>query len=74
MERHKNKTHCVWDSFGAGLAYPKGLTSLFVGDCDVSSSQLCRAGSADFWKKSGLDATKRPAIIDKRFAPERAPK
>jgi hypothetical protein len=43
-----NKTHCVWDSFGSGPAYPKGLTSLFVGDCDVSSSQLCYAGSADF--------------------------
>jgi hypothetical protein len=27
----------VWDGFGAGLAYPKGLNELFEGDFDGSS-------------------------------------
>jgi hypothetical protein len=57
----------VWDGFGAGLAYPKGLTPLFVGDFDESSPQLRCAGPAAFQRKAGLDATKRPVIIDKRF-------
>jgi hypothetical protein len=57
----------VWDGFGAGLAYPKGLIELSVGDFDGSSPQLRCAGSAAFQRKAGLDATKRPVIIDKRF-------
>jgi hypothetical protein len=61
----------VQEGFGAGLANSKGLNSLFVGDFDGSSPQLCCAGPADFCKKSGLDATKRPVIIVKRFCDQK---
>ena len=48
----------VWDGFGAGLAYPKGLTQLFVGDFD-GSSPLCAASRQ--LSKGKLDLTRQNA-------------
>ena len=52
------KLSFVWDGFGAGCAYPKGLTPLFVDDFD-GSSPLCAA--ARQLSKGKLDLTRQNA-------------
>jgi hypothetical protein len=48
----------VWDGFGAGHAYPKGLAQLFVGDFDGSSP--LRAASRQLFEEK-LDLTRQNA-------------
>ncbi len=72
--RRMTEISFVWDGFGAGLAYPKGLTSLFVGD--LTSQVRSYAAPGRQISKGKLDLTRQNARLSSLsgFVPEWAPK